>query len=210
MAIVSDIQENKGILSISLDGMHWLKIRKKHFARLPLQPDEAIDPEEYIDRMAALQAPDCYEAALTMLDQAAQTSGDLYAKLIRKGFVAPAAEACVARLVGNGLIDDARYAQRMAQGQLHKPVGAYAVRRKLMAKHLPEDAIEAAMEEFDSEQQSAACRDAAEKLWRKYCALPVREGKAKLSLALARRGFGWDNIRCAVDAVADGDDFDDF
>jgi len=201
MAVVSDLRENRGLMEISLDGVTWLKLRKKHFSLNPIQIGEGIDPDQYIDRTAALQAADCYEAALTMLDQAAQTSGGLRLKLMRKGLVEPAARAVVDRLVDNGLIDDARYAERIAQGQLNKAVSAYAVRRKLMGKHLPQEAIEAAMEGFDGEQQAQACQEAAVKLWRKYCTLPRREARAKLSQALARRGFNWDAISSAVDAL---------
>ena len=210
MAIVSDLRENRGLMEISLDGTLWLRIRKKHFALLPLKNGEAVDPEEYENRIAALQASDCYEAALTMLDQAAQTSGNLRSKLVFKGFVSPAADAAVERLIGNGLVDDGRYAERVAQAQLSKPVGAYAVRRKLRAKRLPEDAIDAAMESFDDEQQQKACSEAAAKLWRKYAILPPREGRAKLSQALARRGFSWDAISSAMDTLSfDTDDFEE-
>ena len=209
MAIVTEIKEFKGIVTLSLDGVTWLKVRKKHFDKLPLEPEQELDPEEYIDRMAAIQSPDCYEAALTMLDQAAQTSGDLCRKLVRKGYVAPAAEATVARLVENRLIDDRRYAERIAQSQMGRGAGAYAVRRKLRAKLLSEEDVDAAMEAFDGEQQAAACRETAAKLWRKYESLPPREGRAKLSQALARRGFGWDAIRSAVDALSEDDGFSD-
>lgn len=210
MAILSDIREIRGLMELSLDGITWLRVRKKHFYQLPLKIGDIVDPELYMDRIAAAQAADCYEAALTILDQAAQTSGDMRSKLIRKGYIEAAAAAVVERLVGNGLIDDARYAQRIAGGQINKPVGAYAVRRKLLAKHLPDEAIEAAMEGFDDEQQNAACRDAAGKLWRKYAGLPRREGRAKLSQALARRGFGWDAISSAVEEIVSTfDDYDE-
>ena len=209
MAIVTEIREFKGIITLSLDGMQWQKVRKKHFDKLPLELEQELDPEEYTDRMAAIQSADCYEAALTMLDQAAQTSGNLCRKLMQKGYVAPVAEATVARLVENRLIDDRRYAERIAQTQMGRSVGAYAVRRKLRAKLLSEEDVEAAMEGFDEAQQAAACREAAAKLWRKYESLPPREGRAKLSQALARRGFGWDDIRSAVDNLADDTDFED-
>lgn len=209
MAVLTNIRESRGLMELSLDGVLWLRVRKKHFAMLPLKIGEAVDSDAYLDRLSALQAADCYEAALTALDQAAQTSRDLTLKLTRKGFAAPAAEAAVARLVENGLINDQRYAQRVAQSQLNKPVGAYAVRRKLMAKGLPQEAIETAMADFDRDQQDGACRNAAKKLWRKYASLPAREGRAKLTQALARRGFGWDAIQGAVDSISN-DDFDAF
>lgn len=206
MAMVTGLREMRGLMEISLDGVLWMRVKKKHFALLPLQAEESIDPDAYLNRLCALQAADCYEAALTILDQAAQASADLTGKLIRKGYARPAAEAAVARLVENRLVDDERYAQRIAQNQLNKPVGAWAVRRKLMAKRLDEDTIDSVMEDFDSEQQEKACAQAAEKLWRKYSALPAREGRAKLSQALARRGFSWEAIRSAVeDLVSDWD-----
>lgn len=211
MAIVTEIQENKGLVAIWLDGTLWMRVRRKHFVQLEIRDGDSIDPESTIDRLAALQAADCYEAALCMLDQAAQTRGDLARKLVRKGFVSPAAEAAVERLNENRLVDDRRYAERIAQSQMHKNAGAYAVRRKLRAKLLSEEDVDAAMEGFDEEQQAQACRETAEKLWRKYAALPAREGRAKLSQALARRGFGWDAIRSAVDGLASDDfEYEDF
>ena len=208
MAIVSDVREARGLVELSLDGVVWLRVRKKHFAKRPLSAGDAVDPDAYADSMAAVQAADCYEAALTMLDRAAYSGGDLRAKLERAGYVSPAADAAVARLRENRLVDDRRYAERIAQGQLSRAAGVYAVRRKLRAKRLSEEDIDAAMEGFDDEQQAAACRAAAEKLWRKYSALPAREGRAKLSQALARRGFGWDAIRGTLDAL--GGDFDEY
>ena len=209
MAMVTGLREMRGLMEISLDGVLWMRVRKKHFALLPLQTEESIDPDAYLNRLCALQAADCYEAALTILDQAAQTSADLTNKLTRKGYARPAAEAAVARLVENHLVDDARYAQRIAQNQLNRPVGAWAVRRKLMAKRLDEDTIDSVMEDFDSEQQAQACVQAAEKLWRKYSSLPAREGRAKLSQALARRGFSWEAIHSAVEKLISDWDCDE-
>ena len=210
VALVTEIREYKGLSVISLDGCLWLRVHKKHFGKLPLEEGRYIDPDEYINRMAALQFADCYEAGLCVLDQAACTSGDMKKKLMRKGYVEPAAQAAVEKLIEVGFLDDLRYAQRLAQSQLKKPVGAYAVKRKLRAKSISEEAVDAAMENFDEEQQSAACRAAAEKLFRKYAALPPREARAKLSQALARRGFSWDAISAAVEnTIAGWDDFDE-
>lgn len=209
MAMVSGLREFRGRVEISLDGVVWLKLPEAHFAKCPLTEGEAVDPEAYVDSLAAIQAADCYEAALTMLDRAACTGGDLRSKLVRAGYVAPVAEAIVERLRENGLIDDRRYAERVAQTQKNKPVGAYALRRKLRAKRLSEDDIDAALAPFDEDQQRNACRAAAEGLWHKYAGLPAREARGKLSQALARRGFGWDAIQSAVEAfISDLADWD--
>ena len=209
MAQVTAIREVRGLISIDLDGMQWLRVRKEHFRKNALECGDCIDSDEYLDRIAAAQAADCYEAALTILDSAAQTQAGIVKKLTQKGFVRPAAEAAAQRLVDARLIDDRDYAQRLAQSQLGKAAGVYAVRRKLRAKNLGEDDIEAVMSDFDDAQQIAACREAAAKIARKYAALPPREARAKLPQALARRGFSWDTISaCLSDFGGSADDFE--
>ena len=203
MSTISDVRESRGMVSIDLDGIFWLRIARKYYALCPVDAGTEVDSEQYIDRLAELQAKDCYEAALCILDRSDHASGELRNKLTRKGYVLPAVQAAVDRLQECGLINDAQYAQRLAKGQQHRCAGAYAVRRKLMAKQIPQEAIESAMEEFSEDQQREACKSVAEKLWHKYAALPSRQGRAKLSQALARRGFSWDAIHCAVEAICE-------
>ena len=90
-----------------------------------------------------------------------------------------------------------------------RAVGVYAVRRKLRAKGVSDEDAEAALGALDDAQQAEAARRAAQGLVRRYADLPAREGRAKLSQALARRGFAWDAVREAVDAVLAEDDWDE-
>ena len=201
MPIVSEIRENRGIVEIVADGATFARVRRAHYEKHPLRPGDNIDAEEYLNRVAAVQFADAYEAALTSLDYCARSAKEIGNALRRKGFVEPAVEAVLARLTENGLIDDARYAQRLAEMQTAKPVGRYAFRRKLKQKGISDEDAEDALAAFDDGQQQAAALEAAQKLLRKYEALPPREAKAKLSQALARRGFPWDAIESAIEAL---------
>lgn len=207
MNIVTDIHERRGIMEILIDGCVALKVRKTHFAKMPLEPGEAIDLEEYENSVAAVQFADAYEAALTSLDHAARTAKELERGLLSKGFVPTAVSAAVERLIDNRLIDDRQLAGRIAESSITKPVGIYALKRKLRAKGISEEDVSDALEVFDDVQQQSAALQAASKLYRKYSSLPHREARAKLSQALARRGFPWDAVREAVDATV-GDSFD--
>lgn len=208
--IVSDLEEKRGLIAISIDGSVALRVRKKHFLKNPLEIGEEIDVEKYEDQMAGIQFPDAYEAALCALDLSARTEREMERSLTMKGFVAPAVRAVIDRLQENGLIDDKRMAERIAQSNSSKAVGIYAVKRKLRAKGISdEDAVDA-LETFDEEQQQTAANQMAVKLAKRYRDLPAREARAKLSQALARRGFGWDAVRSAVDAVLSNDDFDEY
>ncbi|MBQ3424848.1 MAG: RecX family transcriptional regulator, partial [Clostridia bacterium] len=153
--------------------------------------------------LAAVQLADGYEAALSSLDRSDRTAFQLASALRRKGYVAPAVDAILERLSSTGLIDDARYARRMAESQAKKPSGIYAFKRRLRAKGISDEDAEEALACFDDAQQQQAAQRAAEKLWDRYAALPPREARAKLSQALARRGFAWDVIEAVVDRLAD-------
>ena len=201
MAIVTDVRENRGQMEIALDGVCAARIRKAHYGKCPVEVGAELDLEEYLGKVAAVQFADGYEAALTSLDFCARSEREISNALKRKGFVEPCVNAVVQRLRENGLIDDARYAQRMAEVQSSKPVGIYAFRRRLKAKGISDDDAQEALAAFDDGQQQAAALETAQRLWRKYESLPPREAKAKLSQALARRGFGWDAIESAIDEI---------
>ena len=201
MPIVSDIRDNRGVVEIACEGVTAARVRREHFQKYPLEVGADVDLGAYIDRVAAAQFADGYEAALTSLDFCARSAKEVENALRRKGFVEPCVQAVVQRLRENRLIDDARYAQRMAEMQSGKAVGVYAFKRKLRAKGISEDDAEEALSSFDDAQQQSAALATAQKLWRKYEALPPREAKAKLSQALARRGFGWDAIESALDQL---------
>ena len=148
MAIVSDIRETRGIVEIVADGATVARVRRAHFSKCPVENGGEIDVEDYLGRVASVQFADAYEAALSSLDYCARSARELGNALRRKGYVQPAIEAVVARLTESGLIDDARYAQRMAETQVNKPVGLYALKRKLRAKGIV-DAVDGEWIYFD-------------------------------------------------------------
>lgn len=209
MNIVTDIQDRRGIIEISVDGSVGLKVRKAHFAKRPLKVGETVDLEDYENAVASVQFHDAYEGALTSLDHSARTAKELERSLLSKGYVPTVVASVIERLTENRLIDDKQIAGRIAESNVSKPVGVYALKRKLRAKGISDEDASEALEGFDDAQQQAAARQAAEKLYRRYSALPLREARAKLSQALARRGFPWDSVREAVDALLSDDDYFD-
>ena len=201
MPIVTGIEERRGLVEVAVDGSVAARVRKAHYDKCPLREGEEIDLDAYIARVAAAQFADGYEAALSALDYSNRSRKEVAAALTRRGYVQPCVDAVLERLTENRILDDKRYAERLAELQSKKPVGVYAFRRKLKAKGISEDDAREALDAFDDDQQRDAALEAAKSLCRKYAGLPRREGKAKLSQALARRGFGWDAIESAIDQL---------
>ena len=209
MSTVTEIRDVRGVARLSFDDAAPLKVRLKHFKALPLAAGDEVDAEEYAARVAEAQRADVYEAALSSLDLCARTRQELRRSLLARGFVSGAVEATLDRLADSGLVDDRRYAERAVEVSAARPVGVYAVRRKLRAKGVAEEDAEAALGALDDEQQAQAAQAAARSLLRRYAQIPAREGRAKLSQALARRGFSWEAVRAAVDKVWEADEWDE-
>lgn len=209
MSTVTEVRVFRGVARLSFDDAAPMKVRLKHFKALPLAAGDEVDAEEYAARVAEAQRADVYEAALSSLDLCARTRQELRRSLLARGFVSGAVEATLDRLADSGLVDDRRYAERAVEVSAARPVGVYAVRRKLRAKGVAEEDAEAALVALDDEQQAQAAQAAARSLLRRYAQLPAREGRAKLSQALARRGFSWEAVRAAVDKVWEADEWDE-
>lgn len=207
VSTVTEVREMRGCMLISWDDAPMLRVRKVHFAHLPLEEGDDTDVEEYQNRIASIQFADAYEAALCSLDFCARAAKELERSLLSKGYVEPVVEAVLAKLIENRLIDDRRLASRIAETNTTKPVGLYAMKRKLRAKGISDEDASEALESFDEEQQRKAALAAAGKLIKRYSSLPEREKRAKLSQALARRGFPWDAVSAAVEALTGGDDY---
>ena len=209
MSTVTEVRVFRGVARLSFDDAAPMKVRLKHFRALPLAAGDEVDAEEYAARVAEAQRADVYEAALSSLDLCARTRQELRRSLLARGFVSGAVEATLDRLADSGLVDDRRYAERAVEVSAARPVGVYAVRRKLRAKGVAEEDAEAALGALDDEQQAQAAQAAARSLLRRYAQLPAHEGRAKLSQALARRGFSWEAVRAAVDKVWEADEWDE-
>ncbi len=210
MGMITGLELTKSRATLYVDGTIFLRMKRCFFDELPLQEGDDLDEEDYLNRLCARQAAPAYEAALDMLSDRDMTTDGLRRALMRRGYLEPVADSVCERLNENRLLDDQRYAQRYIELRKDGGAGRYALKRKLRAKGIDEDTATDALEQIDDESQLAAATELAARLARRYEALPGYEARAKLSQALARRGFSWDIIREAIEqARPDGDEFDD-
>lgn len=210
MGIITNIESERGLMTIEVDGRAFFKTKKKYLSRFSFAVGGEIDEEAFMGEISEVQFSDAYEAALTMLDYSARTKTEIKNALKRKGFAPGAIDLTLYRLTENRLIDDTAYAKRAAEIKKDKPIGIYALKRQLNAKGLSDEDIEEALSSFDESHQIEAAKTALGKLAPRYEGEDKRAARAKLTAALARRGFSYDTIRAAFDAREDADFDDDF
>lgn len=210
MAYITGLEEKNRLVYIYADRRLLCAVDKKTFSHYPLALDEEVEAEEYMDKLFAFQQKRAYELALGLLDTCDRTEKQVLKKLMDKGVVEGAAQAAVERLKESGLVNDEAYAQRMVQLQSQRPVGRFAVKRKLMQRGVDQETAQWALEEMDGLQQKKACMEAASSLARRYRDDPLPVARRKLGQALGRRGFGWDDISAVLEEIfGENEDWND-
>ena len=171
----------------------------------PLVADERIDVGEMLDEdrirslLAADQAARATEAALVFLGYRPRSEKEVRDRLRRGGFQADAIEHAIARLHDWRYLDDADFARRWIENRTtHRPRGRRLLQQELRHKgidsEIARDAIDAA--ELD---ETGAAEALARRRLPSYAGDEPAAIRRRLGAYLARRGYGYDVIRIALD-----------
>jgi regulatory protein len=200
MAKVTSIEKLGPVYRIFLDGRLFTCVDRITFERAPLKAGDEVDEDRYLEETARAQAPIAYEAALTALERAGKSEKTLRRTLALKGFGDAPVDQAIARLYRAGLLDDPAHAARMVETASAGGLSKNAIRRKLYSKGITDEDAGRALEEITDDDQIASAKKLAAKLRPRYQKMESRDARARLSQALARRGFTWDVINQALSA----------
>ncbi len=160
---------------------------------LRLYAGRELDEEELAGLRAAASSARTRARALDLLSRRAMSEKELFDKLVSKGEDERAAAETVAWLVQNRLLDDESYAAALARHYTARGYGAGRVRQELQRRGLDRSLWDEAM------GQASPAHDRIDKFIAARLKDPEdRDQVRKVSAALARRGFGWDEIREAL------------
>ena len=146
-----------------------------------------------------------YEYCLDLLAARAYTARALRRKLAQRDYPPDDADAAVARLLENGLLDDKRYATEFARQKLvHGGTSSRRVEQQLAAKGISRDAIRAAIDDISANETIDVDKTIETLVRKKLASLGdlERENKRRRVFAfLARRGFDLDDIKRAIELM---------
>ena len=148
-------------------------------------------------------------SALAGLSHRARTAQEVRDALTRKGFDEAVAEDTVADLERLGLVDDAAYARQFVTSRFQaRGYGPARLRQDLIKRGVARASIDAALDALtEAEDLGDEARRQAEKRWASLASeADDRKRRKKTMDYLVRRGFGFDQARSAVDAVASDDE----
>lgn len=181
---------------LSLDSGEKLRLTPDQVAEFSLRAGGELTEEELGALRSAAALRGTKDRALRILNTRAMSERELYDRLVEKGESEQNAAATVAWLLKLHFLNDADYAAAVARHCAAKGFGKRRVRDELHRRKIPKELWDAALEELPEED------GALDKLLRARIRGADASDRAALKRAtdaLLRRGFGWDEIKAAVE-----------
>ena len=186
-------QTSPGRVTVTLCGGEEIKTTLNVVTDLRLYSGRELDGEELRELRAASASALARNRAMELLSRRPMSEKELIDKLIRKGEDEETAADCARWLRENGFLDDESYAAAVARHYAANGYGPGRVRAELsrrgVDRELWDDTIEAMPENSEKMDRFIAAR---------LTDPEDREQVRKVSAALYRRGYSWEEIRSAL------------
>ena len=186
-------QTSPGRVTVTLCGGEEIKTTLNVVTDLRLYAGRELDGEELKELRAASRSALARNRAMELLSRRPMSEKELIDKLIRKGEDEETAADCARWLRENGFLNDESYAAAVARHYAAKGYGPGRVRAELsrrgVDRELWDDTLEAMPENTDKLDRFIAAR---------LTDPEDRDQVRKVSAALYRRGYSWEEIRSAL------------
>jgi len=215
MSVISGIipaQRPAGRFAVVVDGRERAVLSLDAIERLGLVVGRSVAG---LEEAIALESArlHSYDRALNMLALRARSSSELARSLVRKGEEKPHVDWAIARLLEQGLLDDAAFARALTRSRV---VGGKRSRRRVeqelarkgVSRTVAGEAIDDVFED-EAVDQRAIVQEAARKKLRSLAGLEPAVQRRRLYAFLARRGYDLDDIRAAIAAAGSTESAED-
>ena len=145
--------------------------------------------------------PQAKERALSLLDKRDYSRKMLIDKITEKAISTADAEEVADWLCSLGVVDDSRYAGMVVRHYAAKGYGQRRICEELYRRGIARELWDAALEEMP-EQDEAIEKILRNKLKGDYSP----ESRKKAAAAAQRRGYGWEEIRAALERLQSEDE----
>ena len=201
--VVKEINEKRHSAVISMESgeQFWLTwtLLQEHE---PFAVGLEVDTDELRQWLLPRQYPMALNDAVALLAQRARASGEIRQKLRRKLYMEDTIEMVLYKLEKERLMDDEAFAREWAASRARCQIGRSRILRELRMKGISQDMAENALDELNEDESDEAAVALAKKLLRRYSSeADERKAMQKLLAAMARRGYGYEESKQAIEAA---------
>jgi regulatory protein len=186
--------KRKDRYSIYVDGAYAFSLSEAGLIESRLASGQELTDSELRDLKKTAGLDKAYGNALRYVAMRPRSEWELQDYFRRKCIDLEYGKHIADRLRGVGLLDDLAFARAwVSNRRLLKSVSKRRLRQELMQKHVPSAAIDQVLAEDDTDERGAL----ADLIAKKRARYPDDQ---KLMQYLARQGFGFDDIKAALQA----------
>ncbi|MBO7396369.1 MAG: RecX family transcriptional regulator [Ruminococcus sp.] len=197
---ITSISRYKGsTFEVELDGERKLYLHIDVIADNGLKKGTQLEKTELRKIIYDSNFRRAYQYALYCLDYRDYSERDMLRKLIGTYKNEDLCRAVVGKLAGAGVIDDARYAEKLARRLVEgRRYGFRRAKKELLLKGIGEDTAAAALEQYRDSFGDNLAELLRTKHYRLLTDSSDRKNIEKVKSALVRYGYGFDEINSAV------------
>ena len=197
-------------IAVDLDGSFAFALPATLVGNERIEVGDLLDVDRVTALLAADQASRATEAALVFLSYRPRSEKEVRDRLRRGGYEPDAIEHAIGRLHEWRYLDDADFARRWVENRTaHRPRGKRLLQQELRHKGIDGEIARDAIDNVDLDETGAAEALARRRL-SSYAGDEPAAIRRRLGAYLARRGYGYDVIRIALDrALGEADNMDD-
>ena len=201
--VVSSVQERRGGAMVRFEGGEALWFGRAAWReRLPLSPGDEEELEELKAWLLPRQYAEALDGAVRLLSVRARSEGEIRRKLTERGYMDDTVDMVLYKLEKESLVDDEAFAREWAASRARSQVGRARILRELTQKGLSRACAQRAVAALDAQEGEDAAEALARKLLRRYAGeADERKAMGKMLAAMARRGYGFEEARRALEAA---------
>lgn len=190
---VEPSRHKKGRILVFLEDGACLKITEQELLDFGLRAGEELDEDTLRRLKEAAGVSNTRAAAADLIGKRAMSRRDLERKLREKGASEAEARYAAEWLEAIGALNDAEYAAALVRHYSGRGYGPARVREKLYEKGVPKELWEEALEQIPENEGQIDVFLAGKLRGRE----PDEKEKRRLTNALLRRGYSWNDIKAA-------------
>ncbi|MBR5547963.1 MAG: RecX family transcriptional regulator [Clostridia bacterium] len=203
--VVREINEKRHSAVIVMESgeqfwLTWTQLQEHE----PFAVGLEVDTDELRQWLLPRQYPMALNDAVVLLAQRARAGGEIRQKLRRKLYMEDTIEMVLYKLEKERLMDDEAFARDWAASRARSQIGRSRILRELRMKGISQEMAEAALDEVDEDESDEAAVALAKKLLRRYSGeADERKAMQKLLAAMARRGYGYEESKQAIEIAVE-------
>ena len=198
--VVAAVEESRRGAWAVFEGGERLWFGRAAWRERPLSPGDEEDLDELRQWLLPRQYRAALEGAVRLLAARARSEEEIRRRLSAAGYMDDTVDMVLFKLEKEGLVDDEAFAREWAAARARGGIGRERIMRELLQKGVSRELAAQAVEALDGDESGDAAADLARKLLRRYAGeADAKKAMGKLLAAMARRGYGYDEARRAVE-----------